>query len=544
MKNKITVPLLLMTPLLCSVTACSDGQEATKPSVPEMEGYNVLFVTTDQERYFETAPAGTNWQARELLASVGATFEKHYICSNMSTSSRSVIYTGQHITETLMVDNTDLPWQNELNEDIITIGDRMREAGYYTAYKGKFHMLNEGAVDVPGTEATEEDENMQYQDALEPYGFSDWNPEGDMAGSVLEGMHSDGYIEEEATQWLRDKGSSLNESGKPYFLAVNFVNPHDIMYYNPTGEKTAYETNTAPENAVYKQTYGYSPSTWEHAAWSDDGIPAHREYHDLWRAGFGDLPQDLPVIEKFNDYYLNCIQDQDNSLMGLLNELEDLGMMDDTIIILTSDHGEMAGAHGLKGKANVMYEENLHVPFIIYHPDYEGGRLINALTSHLDIVPTILDMAGIAVQDGIPGHSLMSLLNGQADSVRESSLFAFGMLSMIDSGFKPGSGGGIDMTKRGLMRGIITERYKFARYFSPLDFNTPETLADLYKHNDVELYDLLSDKEELHNLALDKEANAALIEDMNRQLNALIAAEIGNDDGSEMKPALSFFAKQ
>ena len=71
-------------------------------------GYNVLFIVTDQEHYFQGYPEGTNYKARELLAELGTTFEKHYACSNMSTSSRSVMFTGTHITNTGMIDNTDI----------------------------------------------------------------------------------------------------------------------------------------------------------------------------------------------------------------------------------------------------------------------------------------------------------------------------------------------------------------------------------------------------------------------------------------------------
>jgi len=94
------------------------------------------------------------------------------------------------------------------------------------------------------------------------------------------------------------------------------------------------------------------------------------------------------------------------------------------------------------------------------------------------------------------------------------------------------------------MRAIVTERYKFARYFSLMNFNTPETLSDLYAHNDVELYDLESDPKELYNLGSDREANAGLIEEMNRRLNALIAAEIGVDDGAEMAATFDYFGKK
>ena len=388
-----------------------------------------------------------------------------------------------------------------------------------------------------------EGEALQQQDRLEGYGFSDWNPVGDIAGSVLQGYHSDEYIRGEAVQWLREKGAGLNTDGTPFFLAVNFVNPHDIMYFNPTGQEAAMHTSGIPGNTVYTQGYDYLPSAWDHASYAEGGIPAHREYHDLWNGTIGDLPADEVLVRQFNDYYLNCIQDQDNTLMGLLTELERLGMMENTIIIFTSDHGEMAGAHGLKGKGNFMYDDNIHVPFILYHPEIAGGQRVGAVTSHLDILPTIVDTAGSPqLSQDVAGHSLLPLLSGEVESVRDGALYAFGMVSVIDSGYDPMSGGKeLDMTKRGLVRGIVTERYKFARYFSPLDFNTPATLDDLYAHNDVELYDLENDPDELVNLAADRETHAALIEELNRQLNELIAAEIGVDDGGEMAATFKFF---
>ena len=83
------------------------------------------------------------------------------------------------------------------------------------------------------------------------------------------------------------------------------------------------------------------------------------------------------------------------------------------------------------------------------------------------------------------------------------------------------------------MRGIITDNYKFARYFSPLNFNTPTTYAELFDNNDVELLQYGSDETE--NLAWPQDNNKQLVDDMNQKLNALILREIGVDDGSETK---------
>ena len=234
--------------------------------------------------------------------------------------------------------------------------------------------------------------------------------------------------------------------------------------------------------------------------------------------------------------------------MGLLDELKRLGMTANTIIIMTSDHGEMGGSHSLKGKGNFLYENNVHVPFIIVHPAHEGGRHIGAITSHLDIAPTLLDMTNLsddkkeALSEDLTGHSLMPLLDGKTERVRDGALYVYSMLLTVDPGYDPRTPSTKpDFTKRALLRGIVTERYKFARYFSPLNFNTPTNLDELYANNDVKLYDLETDPYEMNNLAADLVAHAALIETMNRRLNELIEREVGIDNGEEVSAGLKFF---
>jgi arylsulfatase len=115
--KKAALGITLATSLL-GVSSCtqSTGSQATEQKMVELAAqqnsdgnYNIVFVTVDQEHYFDEFPAGTNYKARELLEKMGTTFEKHYTCTNVSTSSRSVIYTGTHITDTLMIDNTESP---------------------------------------------------------------------------------------------------------------------------------------------------------------------------------------------------------------------------------------------------------------------------------------------------------------------------------------------------------------------------------------------------------------------------------------------------
>ncbi|MBI4856735.1 MAG: sulfatase-like hydrolase/transferase [Acetobacterium woodii] len=562
--KKAALGITLATSLL-SVSGCTqssssqtiDQKMADVDARQNSDGnYNIVFVTVDQEHYFDKFPEGTNYKARELLEKMGTTFEKHYTCSNVSTSSRSVIYTGTHITDTLMIDNTESPWQEPISENLTTVGDRMLSAGYYSAFKGKWHMGDTSVFDDTSQPA------MQEQNGLLGYGFSDWNAQGDIVGQLQQGYMQDSNIAGDTVSWLRSKGTATNAAGQSFFLAVNLVNPHDIMYYDTdtNGEavqntgQTTFAIAGAPANSIYQTTYPKAaiPSTWNEPIDAAGRVPAELEYFNLWNRRVGEIPSEASRWENFRNYYYNCIQDNDDQLENILAELSNLDMLDNTIIVFTSDHGDMQGANGLRGKGGFMYENNIHVPLIIVHPEYKGGTSIDAVTSHLDLAPTFIDMTNLPddkkaqIAAGLPGHSLMDLMDGSKTEIREGSLFAYEMISMIDSNMMQTTDPTtnlttyqIDYTKRGFVRGITTEKYKFARYFSPLTFNLPTTMEDLYANNDVQLFDLEKDPNELVNLAANKETNAALIMELNGQLNDLITKEIGVDDGNEATTVIS-----
>ena len=513
--------------------------EAAEPKTADVpqEGCNVLLITVDQEHYFSEYPAGTQWKARQLLEELGTTFEKHYACSNMSTSSRSVLFTGTHITDTGMIDNTDFAWQGAMDDSLTTMGDMMREAGYYTALKGKWH-LGDASILHEGAQLTD----------LESYGYADWGGT-DSIGKVQEGNTQDPVIVSETLDWLDTTGKRLNGEGTPFFLNVNLVNPHDIMNYDTTGYQSPFmQLGGKPEDAFYETTYDAPiPSTWNFDFTAPDVPDALRIYQGHWGL-FAGIIRDEAVWKDYQDYYFNCIQDSDNNLMQILEYLRDNGFMDNTVIVFTADHGEMHGSHGLKGKGGFLYENNIHVPLIIVHPDYAGGRRVSALTSHVDLAPTLVDLTNLSAEKkaeitaGLPGKSLLPLLDGSADKVRDASLFCFEMLSMTGLQFSRDAEGKVvysfDPTARGMVRGIVTEQYKFVRYFAPVGFNNPATLDELFEKNDVQLFDLYADPDERMNLAADREANADLILQMNGLLNQTIAQEIGQDDGMHVMKVL------
>jgi len=99
---------------------------------------------------------------------------------------------------------------------------------------------------------------------------------------------------------------------------------------------------------------------------------------------------------KRHNYYLNCLRDVDSNISTLLDELESLGLASNTIIVMTADHGDLDGAHRLHAKGATSYCEQNNVPLIIVHPAYQGGKQCKAVTSHLDIAPTLIGLTNVS----------------------------------------------------------------------------------------------------------------------------------------------------
>lgn len=522
---------------------------------------NILFVFTDQERYFGQWPGKLSLPAHERLQRTGTTFHSHYCSAVMCTSSRAVLMTGLQTPDNKMFENTNVPWVKALSPKIPTVGQMLRKAGYYTAYKGKWHL---------NAKFDSEEADRLFTKEMEKHGFADYNSPGDIIGHTLGGYQFDELIAGSAITWLRRHGRPLSDEGKPWSLFVSLVNPHDIMYFNtdPPGQKVqdtghlVMHAARAPNHPLYNASWDVPLPSSINQSFDEAGRPqAHHEFFKVWNYVLGRIPNEEERWRRFNDFYINCIRAVDAQVDRMLRELDALGLSDNTIIVFTADHGEMAGAHGLHGKGPFAYEETVHLPLYLVHPDVRGGQDCRALTSHIDVAPTLLGMAGAGDRSEefagrtLPGKDASKVLTNPGAAARnelhEAILFTYSGLGTNDSElwrlvgeakeagknpkleilkkrFKP------NMKKRGSLRTAFDGRYKFTRYFAPADRNRPGTLDALFKVNDVELFDLQSDPGEMTNLAVDRTANGPLIKDMSDKLERAIKTEIGVDDGREM----------
>lgn len=560
----------MAAPMIVSSLARPAKAQANSPmpakapaAVTRRSGLNIVYIFTDQERYHAKWPKGLSLPAHERLQRTGTSFVNHYGAATMCTSSRSVMMTGLQTVDNKMFDNTDTPYIKSLSKDIPTIGKMMRGAGYYAAYKGKWHLTQ--AFD------TDQVERFFTKEMEEMYGFSDFFSPGDLIGHTLGGYSYDQITASSAVNWLRTKGRTLSDDNKPWSLFISFVNPHDVMYFNTDapGEKVQdtgklmMHAARAPNHALYKAQWDVPAPANLKQPFDAPGRPkAHGEFDKVWDGILGNIPLEEARWRRFQNYYINCIRNVDQQVDAVLRELDALNLAQNTIIVFTADHGEMAGAHGLRGKGPFAYQETLHLPFHIVHPDVKGGQQCQAVTSHMDIVPTLMSMANIRqdrqaelAKRALPGKDMSSLLgnpgNRPLNALRDGALFTFSGLATVDAGvyafaakaaaagknpieeakrtgYKP------DLKKRGTVRTVMDGRYKFSRYFSPMERNRPTNIDELYKNNDVELYDVVKDPQEMVNLGADRVANRELIVTMMNKLEALIKAEMGVDDGREM----------
>jgi arylsulfatase len=525
---------------------------------PPNQPLNIILVIRDQTRFDLPAAAGYTTPALDRLAQQGITFRNHYIASAMCTPSRAAFYSGHPPQVNGVFDQMETGWVPNLRLDQPNMGSMMKKLGYQTAFFGKWEM----EADIIPPKPT-----VNYSEALQPYGFDVYQPDGDKPGAPNQGYDTDVYTASEGVRWLRGNVPKLRESGQPFFLVMSYLNPHDIMYADANVPGTPQVQQaiskdaivTPPANSLYSQRWNTAPSPTLQESLSAPGMPpALGEYNTGWEGVLGTIPTNRPDMwQVFNDYYLNMIRDTDLSLQQLEDGLDELGLWDETVVIFTADHGEMAGDHGgIRGKGPMAYEGNSHVPLIVVHPDYARGQSSEVVTSHLDLMPTLPGLAGVpegqrreAVK-GLPGHDFSGVLatadTASAQAVRPGALFNYVGPLTIDADYcvagmkellqnkpaPPLTELQSKLNKRGFMSFAFDGQYKFARYYAPANFNTPTTMEEILRDNDVQLFDLRSDPRETHNLALEPEQNKELILRMNALLNELIEHEVGKNDGS------------
>jgi arylsulfatase A-like enzyme len=528
------------------------GQSKNKP-------LNVLLIVTDQERAWGRYPKGfieKHAPARAWLMENGVTFVNAQCNTPICSTARGVIYTGAHSPNNEVWDNVPLPYATDMRRDIPTLGSVFTDAGYTTGYSGKWHLSKlDTKLKTPDPELVKRD--------ITSYGFNDHEMTEETDGPLV-GFQTDANTVKKALSFIeRNEGKD-----KPWFQAVNLLNPHDIMYYTSGEEMTKTRiiqfpdrSERPPQDAFYQTDLGYELEA--HFGPKTFGVRpnAVKEYHQTISGAMGFLDyNNLAHTREMQNYYWNCTRDCDRHLKQLIDGLKASGQLDNTVIMLVSDHGEQLGRHGFRGKGTTPTGDTVNIPFTIVHPEGKKGASTTALVSQVDIMPTLLGLIGIdpaKVRDQLPsmvGRDASALVSNpqvQGPRAKDGMLYHWTSFAFMSSTGLKRFGDSFklnpahrayelfdmlrDNTKnRGLMRGSHNGRYKFARYFNSRYKLHPQTWEELLANTDFELYDTLSDPYEVHNLAATPEAHKEVILAMNALTNKLIQEEIGVDDGKFM----------
>ncbi|MEM1414600.1 MAG: sulfatase-like hydrolase/transferase [Myxococcota bacterium] len=521
---------------------------------------NVLFVLTDQERSWDQLPAGfidRHCPARASLRDEGVQIGGAHTPIQLCAMARGAVYTGVHAPNNGLWENVPVPMARDLSKALPTLGTMMEDAGYRVGYAGKWHLSK-----VP------ERAGAPVASAARRYGFGESEADKELDGANA-GRENDGASVDAALRFIaRHRGP-----GAPWFLALNLVNPHDVMYYTSGDAMTRSRVSQfpspsarPPSTPLYQEDLGYEVV----GSWGEATLPgrppAIREYLEVWNRLFGTLDTcSEDIAREFQNFYWNCLRDSDRQLGRLLAGLRASGEDERTVVVFTSDHGEYLGAHGLRGKGVSAYREGSRVPFVVRHPEGRRGAVAVNLVSLVDLAPTLLALAGIdpsVVREHYPdlvGHDVSAVVgDAQARTPRDARgiLTYWTGLAYLDADAPRMAAEAlakrglaqklalarmvrrVDWTKRGHMRGLIDGRWKLSRYFRPGDHHLPKDLEELARRNDVELYDTEADPGELRNLAGDP-AHREVLARLNERKNALIREEIGDDAGA----FVPFFAR-
>jgi arylsulfatase A-like enzyme len=368
------------------------GARAASPQ----PGMNILLVMVDQMRtpwlYLPPKLQRAALPTITQLGQEGVRFSNYYTASNDCTPSRTTQATGLYTHQTAIFATTP---PTDLNPGFPTWGTMLRQHGYDTYWFGKWHMSGDQSG---GCEPN----------PYEAYGFTaNWPGSGTCPspnGGAGQGLQMDPLIRGQFTDWLGDR----QPGGNPWAATVSFVNPHDIAWY------PRWERNIEGENDP-RRIYRNLPNNFE----TREGRAARNKPEMQYRAMqianelFGIMPDNRDrqhLWLKMLDTYLLMQHLVDIQVGYVLDALKKSPFADNTIVVFTADHGEYAGAHGMRGKGFGFYDEGVRVPLIVKDPT--GGWTQQLDTDRQQLLSSV-DLA-----------ALMLTLGSGSDDWRGDSTYA------------------------------------------------------------------------------------------------------------------------
>ncbi len=365
---------------------------------------NVLFICTDQQRWDTVGrfkPANLQTPNLDNLVERSVHFSNTFCQAPVCIPSRANMLSGQYPSQTGIYHNNGV-----LPADKITWARVLGANGYETISVGRAHGINQGfdrSIHIPfGDSFFEMASALNGPQQKWTYSHYDYKPlphiyEGDFE------QYMDVRCVNTACHALRD----LKDTHKPWAMYLGMLAPHN-PYILPRKYADFYKAEDFEMPKVFEEDF-QKPCY----------CPGKQRYWDKFT--------DEDIQETRRIYY-SMVSMADELLGRVLAQLDNLGMTENTIIVFTSDHGEMLGDHGMWAKLN-FYDESIKVPCLVSCPGlFEGGREVDALVEAVDFMPTILDLAKVEMPGSVSGKSFKGLLDGSITEHKAMIYSAFNNL--------------------------------------------------------------------------------------------------------------------
>lgn len=416
---------MMMRIVFFIVVAC--GFFSLKISAQKKEKPNILFVMSDQWRgqamgFVNEDPVLT--PNLDKFSKEAVSFENAITNRAICTPSRATIFTGQYPV-THGVYGNDV----RLSTESVTLGDVAKANGYKTGYIGKLHLDGKGEGYVPPERRHGYDYWImsRHHNPFSQAYFIQNNQESTLIKNSWE------------PDWITDRAIDYIDSIKsnPFCLVVSYGPPH-------TGGGKGFEERYQPgkrTNGKIKKGYGYAaPKKWEDLYPNPESMMRRKNVKPVGKGDAND--ESWPTLPG----YFGAISSIDENFGRMVDFLKENNLFENTIIVFTSDHGEMLGSHGRMTKS-MWYEESLGIPCLISYKNKVTSAVISNPFSTVDMTPTILGLAGIDVPECMEGTDYAPSLFGEKQKLPEMAFCSF------DQG-SPGAG---DRA----YRGVYTEKYTY-----------------------------------------------------------------------------------
>lgn len=363
---------------------------AFAPAALSQEPRNVIIILSDDHRYdfmgfMERAPEWLETPGMDRMAAAGAHLANAFVTTSLCSPSRASILTGQYAHRHRVTDNT-----SGIPEGTVFFPELLHGAGWRTAYIGKWHMGEDRDDPRPGF-----DHWVSFR-GQGVYTDPELNVDGER--SVFEGYTTD-ILTELAIDWLEER--RRDNDGRPYFLILAHKAVHAEFVPAPR-----HRGRYADVEIPYPVTM---PKTESNLDDQPRWVRAQRNsWHGVDYAYHGQFD-----FDEFYRRYAETTLALDESIGRVLDWLTENGLGEETLMLYMSDNGFSLGEHGLIDKRHA-YEESIRIPMLAWGPGFvPQGEVVSGMVRNIDIMPTILDLAGVEPTRTVDGRSVIPLLRGE-----------------------------------------------------------------------------------------------------------------------------------